>query len=188
MLKVFLVLALIIPFNNVFSQGFSFYKENITMKIEKDYFYVTGIYYLKSDRSKSETLVYPFPVDSSFGAVDSIFVFNLTTNENIMLKKIKTNYAVFKIDFSHNSELMIQIAYRQKLLATRAEYILESTISWKKPLDQANYQLIVPSNMHICKFSIPPQDSIITKKDIVYYWEKFNYMPSENLIFEYKIK
>ncbi len=186
MLKVLLVLSLIISFFNACSQGFSFYKENITMKIERDHFYVTGIYYLKSDRSKSETLVYPFPVDSSFGEVDSIYVFNLTTNENIMLKKLKTNYAVFKIDFSHNSELMIQVAYRQKLLDTRAEYILKSTISWKKPLDQANYQLVVPSNMHICKFSIPPQDSIITKKDIVYYWRKLNYMPTENFIFEYE--
>ena len=79
----------------------------------------------------------------------------------------------------------IQISYRQKLLGNRAEYILKSTIGWKKPLDQASYQLIVPSGIRISSFSIAPQDSIVTDGEVVYLWNKYHYMPSENLIFEY---
>ena len=188
MRKVLLIIFLISPFINGFGQGVSFYKENITMNIERGNFYVSGVYYVKSDKKKIETVSYPYPHQLSYGEVDSIYIFNLTTNEIIMPEKTDINSTVFKMDFSNNNELMIQISYKHKLLANRAEYILKSTISWKKPLEQANYQLIIPSNLNVYRFSIPPQDSIITNKKVVYYWEKHNYMPVENFIFEYKMK
>jgi len=40
MIRLIIFLSLIIPANSLSGQDFSFYKENITMKIEKEYFYV----------------------------------------------------------------------------------------------------------------------------------------------------
>jgi hypothetical protein len=171
----------------VSGQGFRFYKENITMKIEKDYFHVTGIYYLKSDGNKSEVLVYPYPVDSLYGTVDSICIYSMTSNTIIKPNKTDRDKTVFTLGFGHNPDQDIQISYRQKLLGNRAEYILKSTIGWREPLDQANYQLIVQSGMLITRFSIPPQDSIVTGQERVYLWKKHDYMPSENLIFDFII-
>jgi len=186
MRKVFLILHLIALFNSiVFTQDFSFYKENITMKIDEGHFYVSGIYYLKSKQGKSTTLLYPFPADSMYGEVDSVYIFNLTNDKTIQPIHKEKNKAIFKVDFENNSSLKLQISYRQKLLGNRAEYILESTISWNKPFQQANYQLIVPKNTEIISFSIPPKDSIATKKEMIYYWEKYNYMPEKNMIFEF---
>jgi hypothetical protein len=184
----FLTSLLILFVACVSGQGFRFYKENITMKIEKEYFHVSGIYYLKSDGNKSEVLVYPYPVDSLYGAVDSICIYNMTNNPVIKPLKTDRDKTVFTLDFSHSPDQEIQISYRQKLRGNRAEYILKSTIGWRKPLDQANYQLIVPSGMHISKFSILPQDSIVTSQEKVFLWKKYNYMPSENLIFDFIIK
>lgn len=168
------------------SQGLSFYQENITMKITKDFFHVTGIYYLRNDKKSSEILIYPYPVDSLYGPVDSICIYNMTTHKNITPLKTDLYKTVFKLDFSDPGDLVIQISYRQKLNRNRAEYILKSTIAWKQPLNQANYQLMVPSGLQISSFSMTPHDSIVTDQEVVYLWNKFNYMPTENLIFEYK--
>jgi len=155
------------------------------MKIADDFFYVSGTYYLKGEISSNKTLVYPFPVDPLYGNVDSVYFFNLTSNEIIIPQKTNNKSSVFKIDFGKNNKMVIQASYRQKLLSNKAEYILKTTMAWKKPLEQANYQLIIPANIRITTFSISPQDSVNSGKEVIYYWEKHNYMPGENMIFEF---
>jgi hypothetical protein len=59
------------------------------MKLERDYFYVTGDYFLKTTGYLSAVLVYPFLVDSLFGEVDAIFIFNLTTNNPVKILECK---------------------------------------------------------------------------------------------------
>ena len=185
MLKVCFFCAILFSFCNLSGQDFDFYKENITMEIGEGYFHVNGIYYLKNKRSEVKTLVYPFPVDPLYGKVDSVYIFNLKTNEIIEPLKTDVNSAVFKIDFSTHNELAVQVSYRQELINSRAEYILESTIAWKKPLDQANYQLIVPNSIELIKFSIPPGDSSVYDDERIYFWEESNYMPPGNLVFDF---
>jgi hypothetical protein len=166
-------------------QGLDFYKENITLKIDSGFIYVSGIYYLRNNTKKGASLVYPFPVDPHYGKADSLLIVNLAAGEFIKPLKIGTGGAQFRVGPTLTGEVALQISYRQKLLASRAEYILKSTAGWKKPLDQANYQLILPANLRITKFSLPPQDSIVTDHEIVYTWYKQHYLPVENLIFEF---
>lgn len=180
-----LLLVFLISCISGFGQEISFYKENITMKIEKDYFYVMGNYYLKTNGVQSATLVYPFPVDSLMGDVDSTYIYNLIADMVIEPLSINKDRLVFKADFGDTTELLILISYRQKLLGNRAEYILKSTISWRKPLEEADYQLIIPTEMKIARFSISPDESVTSDKEIIYYWSKKNYMPGSNMVFEY---
>jgi hypothetical protein len=156
------------------------------MKIEKDYFYVTGNYYLRTTGDTSIALVYPFPVDPLYGDVDSINIYNMTSGKPIDIHSHKPTGAVFKAGFGEFREIEILIAYRQKLKGNRAEYILESTASWRKPLEKADYQLIVPIGIEINSFSIPPDDLMTTEQETVYYWTKENYMPDVNMIFEFR--
>lgn len=181
------ILLFIIHFSLFTTKGqdVSFYKEIITMKIEKDYFYVSGSYYLKTVRDRSVALVYPFPVDSLMGEVDSILVFDMTENKPIELINKRAEGIAFKADFGDKNELVILISYRQKLLGGRAEYILESAKGWKKPFEEADYQLIIPDSLKVVSFSIPPDESVISDKEIIYYWSKTNYMPSKNIVFEF---
>jgi hypothetical protein len=109
----------------------------------------------------------------------------MTTEKNVTPLKTDLHKTVFNLDFGHTGDQVIQISYRQKLNGNRAEYILKSTIGWKKPPDHASYQLMVPSGIQISNFSVTPQDSIVTGQEVVYLWNKYDYMPSENLIFEY---
>jgi len=155
------------------------------MKLNGDYFYVTGNYYFKSEKDQSNTLVFPFPADSLMGEVDSIYLYNLTTNETIELLRKEKNRIVFKTYFGDHTELEILISYRQKLLGNHAEYILESTINWGKPLDQADYQLIIPRSWRLGNCSIPPDDSMMTDTEVIYYWSKTDFLPMANLDFEF---
>jgi hypothetical protein len=156
------------------------------MKLEKDYFYVTGNYYLKTEGDTSIALVYPFPSDSLYGEVDSIIIYNISTGKLIEPYSFNQKAAVFKADFGGFNNIEILIAYRQKLLGNRAEYILESTAGWRKPLEQADYQLITPTDMEILIFSILPDEMIKTDEVKIYYWAKKNYMPDVNMIFEFE--
>jgi hypothetical protein len=167
------------------SQGFSFFRESITMKITEKAFYVTGIYYLKDHPGKSRVLINPYPANSDLGNVDSVNIYNLSSNKAIIPKKNNNKGTLFTVEFGPDSILMIQISYKQALLGMHAEYILTTTRNWGKPLQQANYQVIVPYELHISRFSIPPQDSTISEKETIYYWEKSNYLPSVDLRFDF---
>jgi len=189
MIRLIIVLLVSLVINtNIFGQPLSFYKENITMKIEKEHFYVNGIYYLDNINNDIRSIIYPLPVDSVYGPIDSLYIINLTSGKIIQPIKEDSNLVVFKVDFSKHNKIEIQISYRQKLFGNRAEYILNSTLAWKKPIGQVNYQLIVPAEIEIQDFSIQPDDLIINTNSTVYYWEKYNYLPSENLIFDFTEK
>jgi hypothetical protein len=156
------------------------------MKIEKDYFYVSGSYYLRTTGDKSLTLIYPFPADSLYGLADSALIYNLTADTTVSILNRKPNPLVFIADFGDLPELVLLISYRQKLLGNRAEYILESTQGWRKPLEQADYQLIVPVDLEITSFSIPPDEVVNTGEEQIFYWSRKNYMPLVNMIFEFE--
>lgn len=158
------------------------------MEIRKDNFYVSGLYYVKTDSCKSGMLLYPFPESAAYGNIDSIYIHNLTSNEVIVPEKIESSHLIFKIDFKEENELVLHIAYQQELKASRAEYILTTTISWQSSFETANYQLITPSNFRIDHFSILPQDTISYHHKTIYLWEKKNYLPEENFIFDFSIQ
>lgn len=172
--------------NGLWAQDLSFYRENISMKIDRKSFYVNGTYYLRGEGMGSKALVYPLPQDSVYGKVDSLFIYNITTQSQIIPLKTEDKKVVFKVDFAGHDEIVLQISYKQKLLGNKAEYILESTLSWKKPFEQVNYQLIVSSGLKIDSFSIPPNDSLYISEEMIYYWDRGNFMPSKNLVFTFK--
>lgn len=157
------------------------------MKLEKDHFYVTGNYFLRTTGDQSIVLYYPFPADSLYGEVDTLTIYNLTAGNPVDMLERKTESAVFRVNFEGNPEIELLIAYRQKLLGNKAEYILETTASWKKPFEQADYQLIVPAEMEITVFSIPPDNMMDAGKEKIYYWSRKNYMPASNMIFEFTV-
>lgn len=168
------------------SQDISFCKENITMKLEKDNFQVAGDYFLKTTNDSSIVLFYPFPVDSLYGEADSIIIFNINNNEEIEILSRKKTGVVFRADFGNEKEIHLLIAYRQKLLGNKAEYILKTTAGWRKPLEIADYQLIVEDRLIVTGFSIEPDSFMDSGEEKIYYWSRENYMPSENLIFEFR--
>lgn len=167
-------------------QQLSFYRENITMKIQEQQFYVSGTYYFRYNLSGIKQLYYPFPVSDLYGNPDSVYLFDLTNNVQIVPTEQDSSGLLFLAEFSKYSDISIQISYKQPLWRNQAEYILETTKVWGKPFKDASYQLIIPKGLVITRFYIPPDDSIFTENEKIYTWERYNYMPENNMIFEFE--
>ena len=180
----FLVLLFLLH-SDLYSQKISFAGENITFRIENDYFYMNGTYYLENGRNQKIVLTYPFPHDSIYGPVDSIYIIDLTRNEIISNYKESKKGILFELNFHTEDELELQISYCQKLLKHQAEYILLSTWAWHQPLQFATYRLITPITMEITSFSIQPDEFSVIGDQKVYSWKKKNFMPLLNMIFQY---
>lgn len=171
---------------SAFSQDMTFYRENITMRIEREKFYVTGLYYLRCERPEKKLLVYPFPAGQRYGPPDSVLIIDLTTGKEVLPLKADSTKLLFDVDFSTDPGKLVQISYQQELLGNHAEYILRSTRAWHQPLEEAHYQLITPQFLQITRFSIPPQDTLLAGKETIYTWELMNYMPETNMIIEFE--
>lgn len=170
------------------AQEIEFYKEDIIFSLSPKYFQVEGIYYFSNvgDKPVNTILFYPFPQDSIYGKVDSVFIMNMndSTPKDIILKK-NSEGVFYPVKLAPYNMTKFKIYYRQELLNGRAEYILTSTRKWKKPLRQAEYQLIVPEDIHISFTSYKP-DSIKTSDSIkVYFWDKKDFMPDKNMVFKF---
>jgi hypothetical protein len=185
MKKLFLLFALFVLGLLASGQQLSFYRENITMKIQGQNFYVSGTYYFSQDQSGIKQLYYPFPVNDLLGNPDSVYLFDLTNNAPIEPTVQDSSGLLFLADFSKYSDLSIQISYRQPLFGNKAEYILETTKVWGKPFREATYQLIIPKSLIITRFAIAPDDFIVTDQEKIYTWKKYNYMPERNMVFEF---
>ena len=70
---IYFIILTIIP---VLSQNIQFFREDLNFRLEENQFYVDGLYYFRNltDQDVNRTLFYPFPADSIYGEVDSIFV------------------------------------------------------------------------------------------------------------------
>jgi hypothetical protein len=186
--RVIVLAIFFLPFLEAFPQKISFSGESIIFRIEKDYFYVNGTYYLENGRNQRIVLSYPFPHDSIYGPVDSIYIIDLTQNEIIKNYKQTKQGILFDLNFNTQDDLELQISYCQKLLSRQAEYILVSTWGWHQPLEFATYKLLIPLAMEITSFSIQPDEFTVIGNEKVYSWHKKNFMPLQNMIFRYSTK
>jgi hypothetical protein len=186
MVRTILLSTLVLLISEVVSsQNVDFYKENITMKIDEGKFYVSGTYFYRSVSNESQPLYYPFPDDERYGPVDSIYIFNISLNKLVEPQDRNAKGFLFDVDFNDEGEAEILIFYRQLIPGERAEYIIETTQLWDKPLDVATYQLIIPGDITVYRFSIPPDDSIHTEDEKLYTWERYRFMPDRNLVFDF---
>ena len=173
-------------FVNIFkanSQNIEFYREDLTFKIEKGYFSVDGIYYFcnVSDKALKTNLFYPFPTDSTYGNIDSVFVL-LNDSIPIEFYKKENKGIYFPVKISAYGTTKYRIKYRQKITGNKAEYILTSTQTWKKPFEIVNYKLIVPNDIKIKDISYKADSINNSAANTIYFWKKKDFMPEKNMI------
>jgi hypothetical protein len=74
-INIFLILSACI-----YSQGVTFFREDITFRLDREYFKVDGLYWFcnNSDKIVGKIIYYPFATNSSSEEIDSVDVFNIT--------------------------------------------------------------------------------------------------------------
>ena len=187
MIKNCKIVFLLFIFINTLSQAqeLSFDSEELTFRIEKNTFYVSGYYHLKKSGSNilETALYYPFPTESIFYPADSIHIFDMTNRSKIENINSKSGGVIF--DIKIDSTLTLFISYSQKLKSNTAKYILTTTNYWKKPLCEVSYTLITPADMKITHFSYEPDKKELIDDRKIYYWKKMNFMPKKDMEFKF---
>lgn len=151
-----------------------FMSEKIDFSITSSLFTINGIYVFTNNTENEirQTILFPFA-----NKVDSLKVnrvYNLTYNEDLNYQKV-ANGIVFKMIVLPLDTVYINISYRQKTEKENT-YILESTQTWEKPLQKADYSLSIDNSVTIDRLSFRP-DTLINN---VYYWTKAEFYPNEN--------
>jgi hypothetical protein len=169
----------------VFSQSLQFYREDLAFEIKEGYFYVDGFYNFcnNSDKVIRQVLFYPFPVDSLYGAVDSINAYNVhESSRNLTFHKTEKGF-FFEVELNPYGVGKYRILYRQKLLKNKAEYILLTTQKWGTPFENSQYKLIIPATITITSSSYTPDSARFVDDKKIFYWNKKDFMPDKNMIF-----
>lgn len=175
MTRLLIVLCLLLPFHLAAQKSLQFIGEKIDFEVNSNVFSVNGVYYFlnQTDDILIQAITFPFSKES-----DSIIVkhvFNL--NQLQMLEYKQSSHSIhFKIKSFPNDTLKINIAYSQK---TEVEniYILKSTQYWGKALNHVKYSLTVDKSVELRDVSLKP-DTLIGN---IYYWEKEEFYPTEDL-------
>jgi len=126
------------------------------------------------------SLFYPFPQDSAYGKVDSIFVINLQYPLQEINLQNNLKGSSFTIHIEPDTIAIYRIGYKQELKDTKAEYILTTTRTWGIPFEQVNYTLEFPKEFSLDSISYMP-DSLLEESDkYIFYWHKEIFMPDKN--------
>lgn len=163
-----------------------FFKEEITLKVTDYLVLVEGVYYFlnNTDREMVFPVIFPFYVDSL--SLYPHFIDAYIVSENMTAKLEFEHTKSYKgiklgIPLKPGEVTTWHLDYRQKLKAPQARYILTSTGTWSKPLEEATYYFIVPETFTDVK-TWPEADTIYTVDQTrVYKAMRHNFMPTKDM-------
>ena len=159
-----------------------FFREDLNFEVKEDYFYVDGLYYFRntSDKELKQRLIYPFPQDSAYGKVDSLFIISVIDSTITTNMQYGDKGASFTIQVEPDSTAVYRIGYQQELKGEKAEYILTTTQTWGRPFEQVNYQLVFPKELILDSLSYMPDSLKDIGNKYIFYWYKEDFMPDRN--------
>ena len=167
-----------------------FYREDLHFTLSDSAFSVDGLYFLRNDSEKDlkQMLFYPFPQDSLYGLVDTIFCENVSRPDSANVVRWNQKGASLQITIPAQDTTVMRIYYNQKLSGGKAEYILETTATWGKGFEQAYYDLTFPKSIKIKSLSYLPDDLIETETHYKLIWIKKDFLPLENFVVKFEVE
>ena len=168
------------------SAQIGFVREHITVTVAGGSCALDADYYFKNSarRPSGCTIFYPLINRSDLPYPDSISVAD-SAGAPIGFERT-TEGIMFFLDLKSEETKKIRVRYRQRTPSQRFEYILTSTKAWGKPLELAEFRIVVPDSLKLISCS-PVFDRKETIKNTVYYHiKRSKFMPDSNLIVKWK--
>lgn len=171
--------------------GVDFIYEKITLEIKPAELRVTGLYRFQNRFPFDITLpmLYPFPVDEYQDFPHTIDAKSITVHGertlNLGFRRL-ANAIRLDLPMRRKSSAEMKVTYSQRLTGSRARYILTTTKAWGKPIESADYEIILPAELRLDFISLPfdRTDTIAGKR--YYYSHKGDFMPDRDLIVEWE--
>ncbi len=176
--------------SSALSQEVIFLKEDITFRLSSKYFVVDGYYWFSnpSNRETQRLIYYPFPPAGKDSPADSVDVFDLRRGIQPEISDRSERGFRFVLSIGGQDTALYHIAYRQKVSGDSAMYILRSTQTWNRPLDYAEYKLVVDDSVVVTRFSYDPDKVYNIEGKEIYLWRRTNFMPEDDFVVHFKSK
>lgn len=161
-------------------QDLQFYREDIVFSIHKKNAETDALYYFCNVGEKDirVALFYPFP-ENTKELIDSLVVEDLKTKAVIPHREARSGIH-FEVFVKAYGQSAYRVYFRQLLRENHFRYILNSTASWGKSLEFANYELQMPLSIIPDSLSYPPDTSFIIKDMLYIKWKKTDFMPDKD--------
>lgn len=175
-----LLFLLLLSCLSVHSQRLDFFREDLTFQLDSTNFTVSGQYYFRNNSlSQQRSLIsYPLPRLADGPLFDTIMVFS---EENLAIPfQLHDTLISFEIQMQPGSEKQITIIYSQRHNGNYAKYILTTTKYWGKPLQLAEFKLVVPPYINILSCFEPPDKISEFEGTSIYHWTRQNFMPAND--------
>lgn len=171
-------------------QDIRFFKEDITFRLSREYFVVDGYYWFSSlsDHGADRLIYYPLPVAGKTSSVDSVDIFDITNGVQPKISD-RTEYGFsFVLKIAGHDTALCHIVYRQKVTGDSAIYILRSTQAWEKPLESAEYKLVIDDSIEVTRFSYDADRIYDIEGKKIYLWRQSDFMPDQDFVIHFKPK
>ncbi|UCH84334.1 MAG: DUF4424 family protein [Candidatus Latescibacterota bacterium] len=162
-----------------------FERETITIQVKPGGIRVEGQYTFTSAAPTpvSQTVYYPFPIDSLHPLVDSVSV--RIGGSDIEYKKAPMGIG-FTVPIAAAGSTTVVVSYYHGSLDNTACYILTSTEAWNAPLKEARFEVHVPDSLELVDSSFD-FDSVATQgSGRVHRFTQSDFMPENDLCIRWR--
>lgn len=169
------------------AQSVQFVREEITVRVADKSCALEGVYYFKNPGPSPAgcSILYPLIDTDSLPYPDSITVLDDSTARPIGFEKT-TEGVLFYLSVPPQQTRRIRIWYSHRTPVRRFEYILTSTQAWGRPLERAEFHIVVPEFLTLVSCSPPFDTKETSEHRIIYRITRSNFMPGSNLTVQWK--
>jgi hypothetical protein len=185
------VLAVVTVLSNVAytqpRQSILFQKERVIISITTGRVLIQGEYTFANMSSlpRSVRLFYPFPVDSLHPFPPNISV---SSGDKRIPFRTAGDGIYFAVKLLAQSSANIDISYEQRCLIPNACYILKSTAYWQTPLEEADFEIRIPTGIELKSMSYAADEVLKNGDTLVCSFTRKNFMPVRDLCLEWDNK
>jgi hypothetical protein len=119
----------------------------------------------------------PFPV--SVSVVDA-------SNGDPLTFENSTTGVLFFLSVPPERTKKIRVRYHQQTPAGKFEYILTTTKAWGRPLERAEFSIVVPDSLELISCSPSFDRKEKNGQETIYHIRRDHFMPASNLMIQWK--
>lgn len=136
------------------SSQVEFFKEDVTMTVTDSTSAVSGVYYFRNNTEKDRpfTVMFPFYVDDAISFPHEIRAYTIDEGDTLAIGTEvldSLNSVRMSIPMKPKEVTVWYLDYTQRIESDYATYILTTTHAWGKPLQEADFRFIIPTNFSI---------------------------------------
>lgn len=184
---VLVILVVVLSSQHSAAQSIQFAREEIAVNVGGSSCWLDADYYFANHGSMAAgwSIYYPLINTDTLPFPDSIMVADASTGGALAFEK-SANGVLFFLNIPPEGTRKIRVRYHQQTPAERFEYILTTTKAWGRPLERADFHIMVPDSLQLtsCSPAFDVKDKI--EHATVYAISRYDFMPASNLVVQWK--